>query len=188
MAIFWGYGGVDWTGSGLCPNENFIISGGKASHHDMKTYRIVEETHCLLTDFGARNTWVLCIRRESSNAFTRNRIPDVESVGRHFTDWAITPQHLKVITMALSEWDIARAEQWSTVFKFFGAPDGDTCGRQLKRSEYTTPVRKAAERDTKWVTWGCIQKFPDWIDKEIYAYNNKHSLRSNTESYGGKTH
>jgi hypothetical protein len=27
---------------------------------------------------------------------------------------------------------------------------------------------------------GCIQKFPDWVDKEIYAYNNKHSLRSNT--------
>jgi amino acid transporter len=24
--------------------------------------------------------------------------------------------------------------------------------------------------------------------KEIYAYNNKHSLRSNTNRYGGKTH
>jgi hypothetical protein len=23
---------------------------------------------------------------------------------------------------------------------------------------------------------------------EIYAYNNKHSLRSNTKCYGGKTH
>jgi hypothetical protein len=23
---------------------------------------------------------------------------------------------------------------------------------------------------------------------EIYAYNNKHSLRSNTKGYGGKTH
>jgi hypothetical protein len=21
---------------------------------------------------------------------------------------------------------------------------------------------------------GSIQKFPDWVDKEIYAYNNKH--------------
>jgi hypothetical protein len=31
-------------------------------------------------------------------------------------------------------------------------------------------------------------KFPDWIDNEIYAYNNKHSLRSNTKDYGGKTH
>jgi hypothetical protein len=26
-----------------------------------------------------------------------------------------------------------------------------------------------------------IQKFPDWVDNEIYAYNNKHSLRSNTK-------
>jgi hypothetical protein len=34
---------------------------------------------------------------------------------------------------------------------------------------------------------GCIQKFPDWFDNEIYAYNNKHSLRSNTKYYGGKT-
>jgi hypothetical protein len=35
---------------------------------------------------------------------------------------------------------------------------------------------------------GGIQKFPDWVDNEIYAYNNKHSLRSNTKGYGGKTH
>jgi hypothetical protein len=35
---------------------------------------------------------------------------------------------------------------------------------------------------------GCNQKFPDWVDNEIYAYNNKHSLRSNTKSYGDKTH
>jgi hypothetical protein len=35
---------------------------------------------------------------------------------------------------------------------------------------------------------GCVQKFPDWVDNEIYAYNNKHSLRSNTKGYGGKTH
>jgi hypothetical protein len=33
-----------------------------------------------------------------------------------------------------------------------------------------------------------IQKFPDLINNEIYAYNNKHSLRSNTKGYGGKTH
>jgi hypothetical protein len=37
-------------------------------------------------------------------------------------------------------------------------------------------------------THGYIQKFPDWVDDEIYAYNNKHSLRSNTKGYGGKTH
>jgi len=34
---------------------------------------------------------------------------------------------------------------------------------------------------------GCIQKFPDWVDKEIYAYNNKHSLGSNKNGYDGKT-
>jgi hypothetical protein len=33
-----------------------------------------------------------------------------------------------------------------------------------------------------------IQKFPDWVDNEIYAYNSKHSLRSNAKGYGGKTH
>jgi len=33
---------------------------------------------------------------------------------------------------------------------------------------------------------GCIQKFPDCVDNEIN--NNKHSLRSNTKGYGGKTH
>jgi hypothetical protein len=42
------------------------------------------------------------------------------------------------------------------------------------------------------VTWvglqGCTQKFPDWVDNERYAYNNKHSLGSNTKGYGGKTH
>jgi hypothetical protein len=36
--------------------------------------------------------------------------------------------------------------------------------------------------------WGSNQKFPDWVDNEMYAYNNKHSLRSNTKGYGGKTH
>jgi hypothetical protein len=33
-----------------------------------------------------------------------------------------------------------------------------------------------------------MQKFPDWVYDEIYAYNNKHSLRSNTKGYGDKTH
>jgi hypothetical protein len=35
---------------------------------------------------------------------------------------------------------------------------------------------------------GCILKFPDWVDNEIYAYNNRHSLSSNAKDYGGKTH
>jgi len=35
---------------------------------------------------------------------------------------------------------------------------------------------------------GRIQKFPDWVDNEINAYNNKHTLRRKTKSYDGKTH
>jgi hypothetical protein len=35
---------------------------------------------------------------------------------------------------------------------------------------------------------GCIQKFPDWLDNEIYDNINKHSLRSNANGYGSKTH
>jgi hypothetical protein len=38
-----------------------------------------------------------------------------------------------------------------------------------------------------YVRW-CIQKFPDWVYNEIDAYNIKHSFRSNTKGYGGKTH
>jgi hypothetical protein len=34
----------------------------------------------------------------------------------------------------------------------------------------------------------CIQKFPDWVDNEIYAYKIKHPLRSNIKGYVGKTH
>jgi hypothetical protein len=34
--------------------------------------------------------------------------------------------------------------------------------------------------------WWCIQKFLDWVDNEIN--NNKHSLGSNTNGYGGRTH
>jgi hypothetical protein len=33
---------------------------------------------------------------------------------------------------------------------------------------------------------GSVQKFPDWVDNELN--NNKHSLRSNKNGYGGKTH
>jgi hypothetical protein len=35
---------------------------------------------------------------------------------------------------------------------------------------------------------GSIQKFPDLVDNEINAYNNKQSLRSNIKGYGDKTH
>jgi hypothetical protein len=37
---------------------------------------------------------------------------------------------------------------------------------------------------------GYIQKFPDWVDNEVNnnSNNDKHSLRSNTKDYGGKTY
>jgi hypothetical protein len=35
---------------------------------------------------------------------------------------------------------------------------------------------------------GCNQNLPDWVTNEIWAYNDTHSLRSNTKGYGGKTH
>jgi hypothetical protein len=35
---------------------------------------------------------------------------------------------------------------------------------------------------------GYIQKFPDWVDKDISNNNNKHSFRRNTKGYGSKTH
>jgi hypothetical protein len=35
---------------------------------------------------------------------------------------------------------------------------------------------------------GCIHKFPDWVNNEIYAYLCYYSLRSNTKGYGDKTH
>jgi hypothetical protein len=44
------------------------------------------------------------------------------------------------------------------------------------------------EIDTAVAYRGYIQKFPDWVDNEIYAYNNKHSLRSNIKGYGGNIH
>jgi hypothetical protein len=40
----------------------------------------------------------------------------------------------------------------------------------------------------KWYIRGCNQKFSDWVGNEIYAYNKKHSLRSNTKCYGSKSH
>jgi hypothetical protein len=36
--------------------------------------------------------------------------------------------------------------------------------------------------------WGYIQKFPDWVDNEIYAYLWYCTLGSNTKGYGGKSH
>jgi hypothetical protein len=41
---------------------------------------------------------------------------------------------------------------------------------------------------SQWGIRGCMQKFTDWVDNEIHAYNNEHLLRSKTKGYGGKTH
>jgi hypothetical protein len=42
--------------------------------------------------------------------------------------------------------------------------------------------------DTVHMLRRCIEKFPDWVGNEMNNCNNKHSLRSNTKDYGGKTH
>jgi len=34
-----------------------------------------------------------------------------------------------------------------------------------------------------WFLRGCIQKFSDWFDNEIYAYNKTRSLKSNAKGY-----
>jgi hypothetical protein len=47
---------------------------------------------------------------------------------------------------------------------------------------YSSDFRNLLETYTK-----CIQNFPDWVNYEIYAYNNKRSLKSNTKGYGGQT-
>jgi hypothetical protein len=49
------------------------------------------------------------------------------------------------------------------------------------------PDRESKIHFSWFVLRGCIQKFPDWVDNEIYAYNNRHSLRSNTKGCGGRT-
>jgi hypothetical protein len=55
-------------------------------------------------------------------------------------------------------------------------------------SIWLTTCKKPHLMETADYLRGCIQKFPDWVDKEIYTYNNKHSLRSNTKCYGGNTY
>jgi len=48
---------------------------------------------------------------------------------------------------------------------------------------------QSSEEDCTWTNiLGCIQNYPDWVDNDKDDYNNKHSLRSNTKDYGGKTH
>jgi uncharacterized protein YcbK (DUF882 family) len=66
------------------------------------------------------------------------------------------------------------------------------CAKEFKNVEYK-PCSRLKENRNENVTarkiQGCNQKFPDWVDNEIHAYNNnKHSLTSNIKGYGGKIH
>jgi hypothetical protein len=58
----------------------------------------------------------------------------------------------------------------------------------LEKYDYFNEVTMDAAWSSETLIRGCIQKFPDWVDDEIYGYNNKHSLRNNTKGYGGKSH
>jgi hypothetical protein len=77
--------------------------------------------------------------------------------------------------------------------------------RGVEQGEGVTRVGEGVYQGEYWGSWlweqvggggvwyrrnvrGCVQKFPDWVDNEIYAYNNEHSSRSNTKGYGGETH
>jgi hypothetical protein len=54
---------------------------------------------------------------------------------------------------------------------------------------YRNPrVTRCVELGRRKYVRGYIQKFPDWVYNEIFAYNSKHSLRSNTKGCGGKSH
>jgi hypothetical protein len=53
------------------------------------------------------------------------------------------------------------------------------------RTENKNSISLPNECNTQHIR-GCIQTFPDWIDKDIYAYLWYYSLRSNTKGYGAK--
>jgi len=54
-------------------------------------------------------------------------------------------------------------------------------GRTVTVYQQNTVGRQTVIHSVRKLVQGCIQKFPDWVDKEIYAHNNKHSLRRNTK-------
>jgi hypothetical protein len=61
--------------------------------------------------------------------------------------------------------------------------------RDSSRSSWSTlnfVLDMQEEESPEQFTRGCIQKFPDWVDKEIYAYLWYYSLKSNTKGYGRK--
>jgi hypothetical protein len=83
---------------------------------------------------------------------------------------------------------------WYPLDRGFGGPQSRS-GRGGEEKNSQPPRRESNPRTPivqpvaqRYNDWSCVQKFPDWVDNEIYVYNNKHSLRSNTKGYGGKTH
>jgi hypothetical protein len=76
------------------------------------------------------------------------------------------------------------------------AQDRDQWRALVNTVMYIWVPQKAGNLLTLWLTIsfsrmtlrGCIQKFPDWVDNEIYSYLWYYSLRSNTKGYGGETH
>jgi hypothetical protein len=64
-------------------------------------------------------------------------------------------------------------------------------GHEKSKRLFRNAPTNVTFHDTIQICWnirGCIQKFPDWVDNEISAYNNKHWLRSNTKGYVDKSH
>jgi hypothetical protein len=61
--------------------------------------------------------------------------------------------------------------------------------RQWRQNQEVLVVQVATELSLEqWEVRGCIQKFQDWIDNEIYAYLWYYSLLFPAKGYGGKTH
>jgi hypothetical protein len=60
---------------------------------------------------------------------------------------------------------------------------------ELKQTEtkWKTEMIQNWDRNSTCIRW-CNQTFPNSVDKEIYVYKNKHSLRSKTKGYGDKIH
>jgi hypothetical protein len=78
----------------------------------------------------------------------------------------------------------------------FVTKDMSSLSRQLCRFVTTSSIRLL--QDVHWTIrtasslcyqthiWECIQKFPDWVDNEIYAYNNKNSWEATQKVMAGK--
>jgi hypothetical protein len=60
-------------------------------------------------------------------------------------------------------------------------------GKPEEKKPFRRPRARPLEMSTNLLLLrGCIQKLPDWVDNEIYAYNNKHLLGSNTKVMAAK--